>query len=127
MAQATDTRTTSRDRVTPVAAFSLSHKFEELAVFWHFHNGMPFRAALVDGEFEIAFDAEGDWSISDLWISADNGRLGSEAEGRIFPLNAKTDERFFGLVVDAIHAQYTTRIEEWIADELTEAGGRRAA
>jgi hypothetical protein len=29
MAQATDTRTTSRDRVTPVAAFSLSHKFEE--------------------------------------------------------------------------------------------------
>jgi hypothetical protein len=107
--------------------FALSHKFEELAVFWHFHNGTPFRTGLIDGEFEVSFDHTGDWHISDLWISADNGRIGPHAEGRIFPLNAKTDERFFGLVMDALAAQYTTRIEDWIADELAEQGFRRAA
>lgn len=106
----------------------LTHQFEELALFWQFTAGIPFRGARIDGEFELTFHTDdGDWWISDLWIQADNGRVGKEAEGRLLNLNADTDERLYLLVLDALDHQYGFRIEDWIQDELAEAGLRRRA
>ena len=115
---------TSRERVSVLAAsspqscFSLRKPFEELALFWQFQNGEPFRTGHVDGEFEVSFDRDGDWYVSDLWISVDNGKMGEACKAALVNLNADTHETFYTLILDNLSAQYTTRIEEWIEDEL---------
>jgi hypothetical protein len=101
--------------------FSFRHKFEELPLFWLYTGGEAWRGARLDGEFEISADGPGDWWISDLWISLDNGKIGPEAKGSLVNLNADDDERFYLLVLDAIDHKYASYIEERIADEMPAA------
>ena len=137
MPQATDTRTMSRDRVTPVAAFPTQPpsaftivKPFQVALLWKFVKGDPMRAGYIDGEMEISIDMDvdgGDWSVTDLWITVDNGKVGSSARGENVNLSADDDECFYLLVRDAIDHQYATRIEDWVQDELAEARYSRDA
>ncbi len=110
--------------LTYPTSFAIRKPFEELALFWKWHAGWPMQAARIDGEMEITIDMAiegGDWTITDLWISADNGRTGKLAEGALLNLCADDDERFYLLVLDAITHQYGTRIEQWVQDELATA------
>lgn len=107
--------------------FAIRHKFEELAIFWHFDNGTPWRAGRLDGAFEITYDITGDYTVTAVEIAADNGKVGNEADARMIALDADEDESFYLLVLDAIHGQYHTRILEWIDDDLADEGLRRIA
>lgn len=96
----------------------------QVALLWKFVKGDPMRAAYIDGRMEITVDmsvAGGDWTVTDLWVEVDNGKVGSHAKGATVNLNADDDERFYLLVLDAIDHQYATRIEAWVQDELSEA------
>jgi predicted phosphoadenosine phosphosulfate sulfurtransferase len=108
-------------------AISLKHKFEDLAILWIFQDGTPWRAARIDGEFEVSIEPNGDWSISDVWVAVDNGKVGAAAKGSLINLSADLDERIYLAVLDALDGQYSTRIQEWIADELDERNLKIAA
>jgi hypothetical protein len=99
-------------------SFSLRKPFEELPLFWQCVSGFPFRSSRIDGEFEITFDRDGEWQISDLWIKADNGKVRSEEVELLIQIDGDINERFFLTVADAVTNQYHTRIEDWIQDEL---------
>ena len=108
--------------ITSSSTFTITKPFQ-VALLWKFVKGDPMRAGYIDGIFELTIDmdvAGGDWHISDLWISVDNGRLGVHARGEMVNLSAD-DERFYLLVLDALDHQYGTRIEDWVQDELSEA------
>lgn len=106
------------------STITLIKPFEELALFWQFTAGTPMFAGLLDGEFEITIDidvAGGDWHISDLWLQVENYRMGDQNKSARVNLDADRDEKFMLLVMDAIHHQYGSRIEDWVLDELAEA------
>jgi len=96
----------------------------QVSLLWKFVKGEPLRAGDITGEMEITIDmdvAGGDWTVTDLWVSADNGKLRSQARGELVHLDGDDDERFMLMVLDAIDHQYATRIENWVMDELAEA------
>jgi hypothetical protein len=104
--------------------FCLRKPFEELPLFSFSTDkqGETYRTGYISGEFEVTVSyLDGDWHFSDLWISANNGKMGAEAKGELLRLDADVDERFFLMVLDVLEARYTTRVEEWIEDELAEA------
>lgn len=117
-------------------AFTIIRPFEGLALFQQFipAKGKPGElgyqpswvgyAATVDGEFEVTVDmnvAGGDWIISDLWLSIENGKIGSDCRDAKVNLSGDTDEKFMFLVMDALMNQYGTWIEDVVQDELSEA------
>lgn len=108
-------------------SFTLRRKFEELPLFWSFHNGQTFRGGLLSGEFEIEFDQAGEWSISDVWVETDNGKLGVHAQGKLVNLDADKDERFYLTVLDSLTLQYSQDIPYWVDDEIGSYGLARAA
>jgi len=108
-------------------SIAIRKPFEELAILWIFQDGTPWRAARIDGEFEVTIEPNGDWIISDVWVAVDNGKIGAAAEGKMINLRIDTDERLYFAIMDALDGQYSTRIEGWIADECDERGLRIAA
>jgi hypothetical protein len=108
-------------------ASSFKHKFDELPVFFEFTGGTVWRTGRIDGEFEVSYETDGDWIVTDVWIATDNGRYGSDALGRTVHLDADRHEAFYLLALDAIEAQYKSLIEEMIAEELAERRVARAA
>lgn len=103
---------------TTPTSLHIRKPFEELALFWLYTGGAAWRGARLDGEFEVTVHPNGDWIITDVWIAVDNGKTGSEAAGKLINLDADTDERLYLTVLDALDHSYTSRIAEWIADEL---------
>lgn len=110
-------------------SFAIRKPFEELPLVTLFTaSGEPWTTGYVSGEFEITVSwIDGGWHFSDLWVSADNRKMGPDARGGLLNLDADVDERLFLTLLDALEAQYTTRIEEWIEDEFAEEGVRRPA
>lgn len=119
---------TAAGTVTPLyTAFSFTHRFEELSLFWQYSDATAWRAGRIDGQFEVAVDRAGDWIITEVAICVDNGKIGAEAKGHLMPLDADADERFYLLLLDAIDHQYASYIDERIAEEAAERGIRIAA
>lgn len=112
--------------LTPIS-FNLTRKFEELALFQAVHKSARFHTGLIDGEFTVEFDHAGEWIISDVAISTDNGKMGAQAESNVITLDADRDEPFYLVVLDALTAQYGETIPYWIDDELGHMSMRRAA
>jgi|SRR6267154_2092271 len=113
--------------ITTPTSFKLIRKFEELPLFRSVHAGETFFSGLVDGEYEIDFDQSGEWSISDVWIRADNGRCGLAAAGRLVNIERFDDERFHWILLDAIEDCYNPQIEEAVGAELAWMNVRTAA
>lgn len=111
------------------STITLEKEFQ-VALLWKFVKGDPMRAGYIDGRMEITIDldvAGGDWSVTDIWIDVDNGKVGNQAKGETVNLNADEDMPFYLLVLDALDHQYATRIEAWVQDELSEARYTRDA
>jgi hypothetical protein len=109
--------------------FTIRKPFEELALVTLFtDSGEAWMTGYVSGEFEVTVSQiDGDWHFSDLWISADNKKMGEDARGGLIHLDGDADERLFLAILDALENQYTTYIEEWIELEFLEEGHRRPA
>ena len=126
MAQATDTRTTSRDRVVAfprqftTQPFSLTYKFEELPIFQHRIGAETFHAGLIDGEATIEYDHDGDWTIVDVSIRGGNLRLGTAARDRMINLHADNDRYLYWMILDALEGTRSSHFEDIIAEELAE-------
>lgn len=104
--------------------FTIRKEFQ-VSLFWKFIGGDPMRTGEITGEFEITVDMDtdgGDWQVTDLWINADNGKLGTEARGQLINLSGDedADDQMALLILDALDHQYATRIECWVQDELCE-------
>jgi hypothetical protein len=110
-------------------SFTIRKPFEELALVTLFTaSGEEWMTGLVSGEFEVSVsNIDGDWHFSDLWISADNQRMGEEARGGLIHLDGDVDEELFMKLLDALEDQYTTYIEEIIDEAFAEEGIRRTA
>jgi hypothetical protein len=113
--------------LTSPSTFAFPHKFEELPIFWQSTGPreIPWRAGTIDGEAEISFDRCGDWWVSDVWITADNGRCGEASvteKIRLDPLHP-----LYPMITHSIRARYEAQVEERIEAEFGEAGLRRAA
>jgi hypothetical protein len=104
--------------------FTIRKQFEDLALVTLFTaSGEAWMTGHVSGEFEITVShVDGDWHFSDLWILADNLRMGKEARGGLIHLDADADERLYLAILDALENKYTTYIEEWIDESLAEEG-----
>jgi hypothetical protein len=112
----------SRAANTIPTTFTIRKQFEDLALVTLFAaSGELWMTGHVSGEFEIAVSQiDGDWHFSDLWILADNLRMGPEARGGLIHLDADADERLYLAILDALENKFTTYIEEWIEEEFAE-------
>lgn len=117
----------SRDTI--LNTFPIRKQFEELPLITLFTaSGEPWTTGLVSGEFEVTVShIDGDWHFSDLWISADNGKMGADARGGLISLDADVDEKLFMELLDALEDQYAVYIEEFIEEHFAEEGLRRPA
>lgn len=112
------------------SSFVLRKPFEDLPLVTLFTASREaWHTGYVSGEFEITVSYhDGDWHFSDLWVSADNRKMAPDARGGLLNLDADVDERLFLALLDALENAYTTRIDEWVEEELAEEGiGRRVA
>lgn len=117
----------SRALTTP-STFSFIHKFEELPLFTRAVNGESFRGGFIDGEYEVTVSiVDGTWWISDVSISLDNSRMGTEARSSLVNLDADQDERFYITVLDSLTERYFDHIAETVDEELGEMDLRAVA
>lgn len=105
---------------------SFERKFEELPLFWNFQKGTMWRAAYVDGTFEVSYDRTGAWTISDVHLVVDDG-TGAAGKTKVLRLDGEADEAFYLLVLEALTQRYAGSIEEWIVDDMADDGIDRIA
>jgi hypothetical protein len=110
-------------RVTLPTTLTFTRQFEELPLLTHLAQGERLFGALLSGEYEVSADQrDGDWWISDLWISTENGRLGTASRSGMLNLNADANEPMYLAILDALTDRCRDQIEETIEAELAENG-----
>jgi len=114
-------------RASP-GTIQITRQFEELPLLTKYAGGERLYGALIDGQYEVTvMTADGEWWISDLWISVDNGKMGTAARGELIHLDADDDQRLYLSILDSLREEHTTAIEEDVERELAELGIRAAA
>lgn len=108
------------------AARSFERKFEELPLFRNIQGNVTWRTGYVDGTFEVSYDRTGDWTISDVWVTVDEG-TGAAGRTQSLHLDGEADEAFYLMVLEALTQRYAGSIEEWIADDMSDDGIDRIA
>ena len=100
----------------------MEQPFEECPLVWQVDASKTvWTGGYIDGRMEISYGPDGDWWISDVWISVDNGRLGYEAKGKLLPLSPDANRDLYVMAVDSIEEHYASQIDEWVHDELAYA------
>ena len=99
---------------------TLTRQFEELALFTEkAPNGDIFFAGLIDGRLEVSYDLTGDWYISDIEISIENGRRCKDGgTSKMVNVNADENPSLYWLLLDRLTDVYASTISEWVSDEL---------
>lgn len=101
---------------------AMEQSFEEVPLVWQVDTSKTvWTGGLVDGQMEISYGPDGDWWISDVWISVDNGRTGYEAKGKLLNISPEANRDLYVMLVDSIEEAYASRIDEWVDDELNYA------
>jgi hypothetical protein len=82
------------------------------------HNPETFTTAPLSGTYEVTSTRDGDWHISDLWLTLDNGRTGFH--NRTIPHPLKPGTALWDAIADLITAHYREAIEETIEQEISQ-------
>ncbi len=107
---------------------SFTRQFEELPLFVEkTEAGDVFCAGLVDGNLEISFDQDGEWTITDIHINVHDYKTGYANRAKTVRVDADENAALYWLLLDVLTDKYADTIREWIALEAEECGLRIAA
>ena len=105
--------------LSPNAVFTRRQRFEEVELI--FQTAGMFRGGMLDGEFELSFEADGSWWVSDVSVSTIGVERGRMVDKMIAVTPAEQPE-LYGMIVDSIVFAYQAHIPEWVQDELIAEG-----
>lgn len=97
-------------------------KFEGLALHQVERRGERFFTGLLDGEVELEFDDEGNWSWGLIDLRTDNCKHGNNMRWDTVALDPDADEHLILCIYDALDRSWgANRVAAWIAEYLADA------